>query len=98
MGLTRKRQAHLQLERLEDRCTPSAAVSGNAGYLLVPEFDHNNVLRFDATTGAFVDEFVKRDSGGVSEPYVAIYGPHDHNLYVDINHFRGPGQIKAVLR
>ncbi len=71
---------------------------GSGGYLLVPDLDRHNVLRFDAKTGAFVDEFVSRMSGGLNQPFVALYGPHDHNLYVSTGHLHGPGQIKAVLR
>ena len=72
---------------------------GNSGsYLLVPDYDKHNVLRFDAATGAFVDEFVSRQSGGLNQPWIALIGPHDGNLYVSTGHFRGPGQIKAVLR
>jgi hypothetical protein len=87
-----KRAVHPLLEVLEDRLCPSG------GYLLVPDFDRNAVLRYNESTGAFVDEFVKRDSGGVNQPYIALYGPHDHNLYVSTGHWSGPGKIKAVLR
>lgn len=70
----------------------------NRRYLLVPDYDKHNVLRFDAATGAFVDEFVPRQSGGLNLPWIALIGPHDGNIYVSSGHFRGPGQIKAVLR
>lgn len=72
--------------------------AGNGGYLLVPDYDKHKVLRYDAATGAFVDEFVSRQSGGLNQPWIALIGPHDGNLYVSSGHFRGPGQIKAVLR
>ncbi len=72
--------------------------SGSKGYLLVPDFDRHNVLRFDAATGVFVDEFVSRQSGRLNQPWMALIGPHDGGLYVTTGHFRGPGQIKAVLR
>lgn len=68
------------------------------GYLLVPDYDKHNLLRFDAATGAFVDEFVSRKSGGLNQPYIALIGPHDGHLYVTTGHFDGPGQIKSVLR
>jgi hypothetical protein len=67
-------------------------------YLLVPDFDKHNVLRYDASTGAFVDEFVPRKSGGLNQPWNVVISPHDQNLYVPSGHFRGPGQIKAVMR
>jgi hypothetical protein len=82
----------LQVEPLEERDCPSG------GYLLVPDLDRHNVLRFDATTGAFIDEFVSRKSGGLNQPFIALYGPHDDNLYVSTGHLHGPGQSKAVLR
>ena len=56
------------------------------------------MLRFDAATGAFVDKFVARNSGGFNQPWIVLFGPHDGELYVSSGHFRGPGQIKAVLR
>ena len=71
---------------------------GCGGYLLVPEVANNQVLRYDATTGAFVDVFVPRRSGGLNQPYSVIVGPHDGHVYVPTGHWEGPGQIKAVLR
>jgi hypothetical protein len=59
---------------------------------------NDNVLRFDAATGAFVDEFIPRRSGGLNQPNGIVFGPHDHDLYITTGHFQGPGQIKAVLR
>ena len=41
----------------------------------------NEVLQYDATTGAFVDVFVTAGSGGISGPYGLAFGP-DGNLYV----------------
>ncbi len=82
-------------------CAAVVSASGGTaagGYLLVPDFDKNNVLRFDAATGAFVDEFVSRRSERLNQPWSALIGPHDGNLYVSTGHWRGPGQIKAVLR
>lgn len=70
----------------------------SGGYLLVPDFDRDNVLRYDGTTGAFVDEFVSRHSGGLSSAVGALIGPHDGNLYVSSGEFGGPGQTKAVFR
>ncbi|MEX0613940.1 MAG: hypothetical protein WD229_17610, partial [Pirellulales bacterium] len=82
-------------------CAAVVSASGRpavAGYLLVPDFDKHNVLRYDAATGAFVDTFVSRKSGGLNQPWNVLIGPHDGDLYVSTGHFRGPGQIKAVLR
>jgi DNA-binding beta-propeller fold protein YncE len=80
------------------RVVKNAVGSGVGDYLLVPDFDRHVVLRFDAATGAFVDEVVTRKSGGLNQPYIALIGPHDGNLYVSTGHFMGPGQIKGVLR
>jgi hypothetical protein len=38
-------------------------------------------LRFDGTTGAFVDAFVSAGDGGLSRPRDLVFGP-DSNLYV----------------
>jgi sugar lactone lactonase YvrE len=82
-------------------CAAVISTSGDpavASYLLVPDFDKHNVLRYDAATGAFVDEFVARKSGRLNQPWNALIGPHDGDLYVSSGHWRGPGQIKAILR
>ena len=50
-------------------------------YLLVSNREGRNILRYDAQTGAFVDELVAKDSGGMVVPYGMTLGP-DHNLYV----------------
>jgi ELWxxDGT repeat protein len=77
---------------------PVEPPAGSAGYLLVPDYVNHNVLRYDAATGAFVDEFVPRQSGGLNQPNGVVFGPHDGDLYITTGHFHGPGQIKAVLR
>lgn len=41
----------------------------------------SSVLRFNATTGAFIDAFVPAGSGGLNKPYGLAFGP-DGNLYV----------------
>jgi hypothetical protein len=84
----RDKTTRLELECLEDRCLPSA------GYLLVPSFNTNNALRYDESTGAFVDEFVPHKSGGLTQPEGLILG-HDHNLYVSSGLYSG---VPAVLR
>ena len=72
--------------------------TGSGNYLLVADYNHGNVLRYDAATGDFVDEFVPKRSGGLNEPWFMVLGPHDQNLYVGSGHLRGVGQLKAVLR
>jgi hypothetical protein len=49
------------LEALEDRCCPS--------FLLVADFGGDKVLRYERATGAFVDTFVRKQTGGLNQPY-----------------------------
>ena len=42
---------------------------------------NSSVLRYDGTTGAFLDEFVASGSGGLFNPQQLQFGP-DGNLYV----------------
>lgn len=65
-----------RLEVLEDRALPSGS------YLFVSDYDANTVMRYDAATGAFVDTFVPKHSGGLNQPQGLVLGPHDHNLYI----------------
>jgi DNA-binding beta-propeller fold protein YncE len=81
------------IEQLEDRCVPSAG----GDYLLVNSYKTDNVLRFDAATGAFVDEFIPHRDGRLNQPWGVVIGPRDHDVYVSTGHFQGSGQIKAVL-
>jgi DNA-binding beta-propeller fold protein YncE len=80
------------LEALEDRLTPSG------GYLVVADFDTNSVLRYSGDNGAFIDTMVPKASGGLSQPFAVLFGPHDHNLYVSSGESGGPGHDKAILR
>jgi hypothetical protein len=88
----RRTSAGLRVELLEDRLCPSG------GYLYVASFDSNNVLRYDENSGSFVDEFVRKKSGGLIQPSGVIISPHDNNLYVASGHFASPGQEVGVLR
>jgi hypothetical protein len=81
----------LALELLEGRLCPSG------GYLFVNSYNTNNVLRYDETTGAFVDEFVKQNAGGLYSASQIDFGP-DHNLYVGNGLFSGNNQANDVLR
>jgi DNA-binding beta-propeller fold protein YncE len=56
-------------------------IAFHGGYLFVAAEESNDVVRYDATTGAFVDVFVQPGSGGISAPYGVAFGP-DGNLYV----------------
>lgn len=60
--------------------------NSQAEYLLVSNNSLNSVLRYDATTGAFIDQFVPGSntapgSGGLESPVGLAFGP-DGNLYV----------------
>src|SRR5262249_54986341 len=78
------------LEILEDRFCPSG------GYLLVDSYNTNSVLRYDETTGAFVDEFVPKHSGGLYSGANMDFGP-DHNLYVSNGLFSPNNKANDVL-
>ena len=54
---------------------------GPDGKLYVAAEKTQQVLRYDGTTGAFLDVFVTPGSGGLSQPTHLVFGP-DGNLYV----------------
>ena len=54
---------------------------GSDGLLYVSSHGTDEVLRYDATTGQFVDVFVGAGSGGLDRPSGLTFGP-DANLYV----------------
>ncbi len=61
------------------------------GFLYVSDGISNTVLRFDAESGEFDREFVRRsDNGGLSNPHSLRFGP-DGRLYVAS---RGSNQVK----
>jgi sugar lactone lactonase YvrE len=53
----------------------------HGGYLYMATQESNDVVRYDATTGAFVDVFVPPGSGGLGVPIGLTFG-QDGNLYV----------------
>src|SRR5205807_2666527 len=56
-------------------------IAFHGGYLYVGGQESNDVVRYDATTGAFVDVFVPPGSGGLGIPIGLTFGP-DGNLYL----------------
>ena len=64
----------LRIERLENRFCPSG------GHLLVANWGGDSVLRYEESTGAFVNSFVPKHAGGMNQPYGVVVGPHDHKL------------------
>jgi len=49
--------------------------------LLLADVKHNRVLRFNALTGNYTDDFVRERSGGLDDPQGIAFGP-DHNFFV----------------
>ncbi len=69
---------------------PIEAIIGPDGKLYVSGERSDDVLRYDATTGAFIDVFIA-SGGGLDEPGGMAFGPDGH-LYV------ANGQGDSVLR
>ncbi|MFG0329070.1 MAG: hypothetical protein ACF8PN_04145 [Phycisphaerales bacterium] len=61
---------------------PSSVLFATDGSLLVGSFDSDAVLRYDGSTGAFVEVFVASGSGGLNGPDAGkAFGP-DGRLYI----------------
>ena len=60
---------------------PEGFTWGNDGRLYVGSGRTDEVLRYDGTTGAFMDVFVAAGSGGLDGPVAVDFGPDGH-LYV----------------
>ncbi len=60
---------------------PIGLVFGPDGNLYVSSANTDEVLRYNGTTGAFIDAFVSAGSGGLDAPNGLVFGP-DGNLYV----------------
>ena len=73
-------------------CTATFAVE--AVTLLVLDSEHNRVLRYRGTTGAFIDAFITSGSGGLSIAENLQVGP-DGNLYISS---WGTGSVKRYDR
>ena len=66
----------LRVEGLEHRLCPSPV-------LLVADANGNQVLAYDATTGAFRGVYVAPGSGGLDTPDLGIIGGLDGNVYLN---------------
>jgi WD40 repeat protein len=64
-----------------DLVTPRGLTFGPDGNLYVCSVGNDRVLRYDGTTGAFIDAFVPAGSGGLKGPEVSIF-KNDGFLYV----------------
>ena len=81
-------RTHPHLQVVEDRCLPSTG-------LIVASFSSGQVLRYVATTGAFLGTFAT----GLphDHPISLTLGP-DGDLYVGINNFDDNGQQTSAIR
>ena len=70
---------------------PIETMIGPDGRLYVSGEQSNNVVRHNAQTGAYIDDFVAADRGGLDEPEGIAFGPDGH-LYVSSH------QTDEVLR
>ncbi len=69
------------------------------GFLYVSDTFTNEILRFDANTGAYVDAFVSAaDNGGLLGPGGFTIGPDGHLYVASFGLFTGTGWTSAVFR
>src|SRR6266404_4837313 len=80
----------LHVEGLEHRLCPSPV-------LLVADANGNQVLAYDATTGAFRGVYVAPGSGGLDTPDLGIIGGPDGNVYVN-SYGSGGNPVNSVMR
>ncbi len=82
----------LYLEALEDRLCPSG------GYLVVASYDNQSILRYNESTGAFVDQIDPKNQANLFEPVGMVFG-RNGNLYVSDRQFISkPGNPPVVLQ
>jgi len=61
--------------------TATGLAFGPDGNLYVASQSNNSVIRYDGSTGSFIDAFVPSGSGGLTTTEAVLFGP-DGNLYV----------------
>jgi hypothetical protein len=83
-----RRRYALAVEGLEHRLCPSPV-------LLVVDGNNNQVLAYDASTGAFRGVFVS--PGSLDAPDLGIIGGPDGNVYVN-SYGSGPSPVNSVMR
>jgi hypothetical protein len=54
---------------------PTGLAFGPDGHLYVGDFMDHVILRYDGTTGSFIDEYVTPGSGGLTQPDPMIFLP-----------------------
>src|SRR5438045_863836 len=84
----RRRSRALHMEGLENRLCPSPV-------LLVADANGNQILAYDALTGAFRSVYVAPGSGGLDSPDLGIIAGPDGNVYVN-SYGSGDNPVNSV--
>src|SRR5262249_35749392 len=80
---------------------PRGIIFGTDGNLYVADENGNtsnkgSIVRFDGTTGAFIDNFVASGSGGLAHAQYLVFGP-DGNLYVSSENAQGAATVSGEI-
>lgn len=68
---------------------PTAAIFGPDGMLYVASFVDDAVLRYDGTSGAYVDDFIPSGTGAINGPDAGMdFGPDGHLYIPSFNNHR----------
>lgn len=75
--------------------SPVLAQNQSSGpFMFVSSNKTNSIVRFNAETGAFIDDFIAAGSGGLGKPQEIIFGPDGHIYVTGFNN----SQIKKYDR